>query len=130
MKFAKYVFLIGGIYGLFATVPLYFMEGKIAIDSPPAINHPEYFYSFAGVTAVWQILFLFISRDPVRYRPLMIPCVLEKTPILIALCILGPQGRFPQLWYSFNIIDLSIGALFLVAYFTTKEQPAAGQRIQ
>ena len=124
MKFARYVFLIGGIYGLFATVPLYFGEKQMAIDYPPAITHPVYFYSFIGVTAAWQILFLFISRDPLRYRALMIPCALEKAAMLVTFLILYPQGRFPQLWIPFAIIDISIGVLFLVSYFKTKQSTA------
>jgi hypothetical protein len=48
MRFAKAVFLIAGIYGVMILTPIYFMEGKIGRDTPPAITHPEYFYGFLG----------------------------------------------------------------------------------
>lgn len=121
MKFARYVFFIGGIYGLLVTVPSYFLETRFAVDYPPAITHPEYFYSFTGVTAAWQVLFIFISRNPVRYRTLMIPCMLEKLAMVVTFCILFPQGRFPQLWVLPATIDVTLGVLFLVAYLKTKE---------
>jgi len=64
MKFAKYKYLIAGIYGILILVPQYFLETKTGIDYPPPITHPEYFYGFIGVAIVFQILFLVISRDP------------------------------------------------------------------
>ena len=70
MIFARRVFLIAGIYGLLVLLPLYFMEARIGRDQPPAITHPEYFYGFLGVAVSWQVAFLVISRDPVRFRPL------------------------------------------------------------
>ena len=60
MKFARWVFRIAGIYGLIVLVPQYFLEGKIAEQSPPAITHSEFFYGFLGVGIAWQIAFLII----------------------------------------------------------------------
>lgn|SRR5512143_4249470 len=120
MKFAKFVFLIGGIYGLLVTVPQYFMEKLVAADYPPPVTHPEYYYLFIGVTAAFQIIFLVISRDPARYRPLMIVSVLEKSAMLVTFLILAPAGRFPQHWMIPFVIDLTLGILFLAAYFKTK----------
>jgi|SRR5579872_615904 len=42
-------------------------------DTPPAITHPEYFYGFLGGALAWQFLFLVLSTDPVRYRPMILP---------------------------------------------------------
>lgn len=121
MKFAKYVFLLAGIYGLLVTFPLFFSEKQFEHDSPPAITHPEFYYTFIGLAVVWQIVFLFISTDPLRYRKFMLLCMLEKTPPLVAFCILYPQGRFPQLWILFMMIDLFLAALFFAAYIKTKK---------
>ena len=41
MRFAKYTFLIAGIYGLVVLLPQYFFEQKIGIDSPPAISFTD-----------------------------------------------------------------------------------------
>ncbi len=73
MKFARIVFRIAGIWGLLVIAPLYFLFNVISEKDPPAITHPGFFYGFVGVTLVWQIAFLFIAQDPVRFRPLMIP---------------------------------------------------------
>jgi len=120
LKFAKFVFLIAGIYGLLVTFPLFFMESKISIDYPPAISHPEYYYSFIGVTIVWQILFLMIARDPQRFHPAMIFCSLEKLSLVPAFMILSLRGLFPQSWIPLMIIDLTFGVLFLISHFKTK----------
>ena len=78
MRFAKVVFLVAGIYGLIVLLPLYFMEEQTGRDYPPPITHPEYYYGFTGVAVAWQLAFLVMSREPVRYRPLMIPAIVEK----------------------------------------------------
>jgi hypothetical protein len=71
MKLARWIFAIAGIYGILVIAPLYFAEGPIAQNDPPAITHPEFFYGFVGVTLAWQLVFLSIARNPMRYRPLM-----------------------------------------------------------
>jgi hypothetical protein len=78
MKFAKWVFLIAGIYGILAVAPMYFSEHQISRDYPPAITHPEYFYGFAGVTLAWQIAFLVVASNPGRFRLMMLPAVVEN----------------------------------------------------
>jgi hypothetical protein len=60
--------MIAGIYGLIVLVPQLFSESRIARDYPPVITHPEYFYGFLGVAIAWQLCFLVIAKDPVRYR--------------------------------------------------------------
>jgi hypothetical protein len=121
MKFARYVFLIAGIYGLFVTFPLYFMEAKLSADYPPPMNHLENYYSFIGVTVVWQILFLFIARDPLRFRPVMVFCSLEKLSLVPTFLVLFPRGLYPQAWIPLLVIDLALGVLFVISHFKTKE---------
>ena len=116
MKFARYVFWTAAAWGVLVTLPLFFSEQKMGIDYPPPINHAEYYYSFAAVTMVWQILFVFIALNPSKYRSVMIFCALEKMSLLPAFAILFPQGRFPIFWVPFVIIDLAFGALFFIAF--------------
>ncbi|MEX2115844.1 MAG: hypothetical protein WEB37_03070 [Bacteroidota bacterium] len=63
---ARRIFLVAGIYGLVATLPLYFSEHPQGIDYPPDITHPEWYYGFAGVVTAWAILFFvsFKGSDP------------------------------------------------------------------
>ena len=127
MKFVKWTYLVAGIYGLLVLVPQYFLEEKNGRDYPPAISHPEYYYGFVGVALAWQIVFLIISRNPIRYRPMMIPSVLEKFSYGIAVIILYLQGRVAVAILSTGTIDLIFGMLFLFAY-TKLEAGKYGER--
>lgn len=115
MKFARWTYLIAGIYGLLVLVPQYFLEEKNGRDYPPVINHPEYYYGFIGVAIAWQLAFLIISKDPRRYRPLMIASVIEKFSYGIAVVILYLQGRTGSMVLSTGMIDMVLGTLFLIA---------------
>lgn len=116
MRFARLVFLIAGIYGLVVLLPQYFLEGKNGRDFPPAITHPEYYYGFIGVAVAWQVLFLIVSNDPLRYRQMIIPAVLEKAGFGIAAVVLYLQHRVSPVLLGPAVIDLLFGLLFILAY--------------
>jgi len=120
VKFAKIVFLVAGIYGALILAPIYFMEGKIGRETPPAITHPEYFYGFLGAGLAWQVLFLVLSRDPERYRAMILPSVLEKVSYGIALVVLFSQHRLPLSVLAVGSVDWLFAFLFLAAFFMTK----------
>jgi hypothetical protein len=119
MKFARIVFLVAGIYGLIVMLPLYFMEARTGRDYPPPITHPEYYYGFIGVGVAWQLAFLLISRDPLRYRPLMIPFVVEKASFGIAVALLYMQGRVSSFMLGAAMADSVLGVLFVLAFLMT-----------
>jgi hypothetical protein len=119
MKFARLVFLIAGIYGLIVLLPGYFLEAQTGRDFPPPITHPEYYYGFIGVAVAWQVVFLILSRDPIRYRPMMIPAILEKATFGIAVVILFAQHRVATLTLGLALIDSTLGVLFVLAYIKT-----------
>lgn len=121
MKFARVVFLVAGIYGLIVLVPQFFLENRIGQDTPPPITHPEFFYGFVCVAVAWQVLFLVLSRDPVRYRPMMIPSILEKIGFPIAIVVLYLQGRVAPMIFAPAGADLLLGVLFFVSYVKTAE---------
>lgn len=116
-RFARWVYRIAGIYGLIVLLPQYALEDRIGRDDPPAITHPEYFYGFVGVAVSWQVAFLVIATDPLRYRPLMIATVLEKAAFGLAVPILFAQGRASGTLLAFGIVDLALGLLFVAAYW-------------
>jgi hypothetical protein len=122
MSFARRVFNVAGIYGLAVILPQYFLEAKLGRDYAPAITHPEYFYGFLGVAGAWQVAFLMIARDPVRFRPMMIPSMLEKVSFGAAAIALYATGRLSALTLTFGVLDLVWLALFVLAYRRT---PAA-----
>lgn len=121
-RFARWVFLTAGVYGLVVLLPQYFLEGRIGRDYPPPITHPEHFYGFLGVAIAWQVAFLLIARDTVRYRIFMIPSALEKLSFGVAVLVLHAQGRVPTALLGFGLIDLVFCVLFLVAFRLTKER--------
>jgi hypothetical protein len=120
MKFARIVFWIAGIWGVLVITPLYFMFDVISRNDPPPITHPGFFYGFAGAALAWQIAFFFIAKDPARYRPLMIPSVLEKFSYGAAVVVLVLQGRMHRSDGVFGGADLLFGVLFVIAYLKTR----------
>jgi hypothetical protein len=123
MKLARWVFTIAGIYGILVIAPLYFAAGPIAQYDPPAITHPEFFYGFVGITLAWQIVFLAIARNPVRYRPLMLISVLEKLAYGVPAIVLFTQQRVKTMTLTFGCIDLLLGTLFVLAFLSTPREP-------
>jgi hypothetical protein len=124
MRFAKWVFLGAGIYGFIVLTPLYFLEGAINRTSAP-VTHPEYFYGFIGAALVFQVLFLLIGRDPIRFRPAMLVGVLEKLSWGVPVWVLAAQGRVAGPVIVFASIDRALGALFVAAYVKTRSSPRA-----
>ena len=81
---------------------------------------PASYYGFVGCALAWQIAFCFMATDPVRYRPLMIPSILEKATYAIAIVALVSQGRTNPRDLLFASTDSLLGLLFVIAYFKTK----------
>ena len=124
-RFARRVFTVAGIYGLIVMLPQYFLAARISHDTPPAITHLEYFYGFIGVVVAWQLVFLLIGRDPERYRPLMVPAVLEKLAFGVPVIILYAQGQLPGSVLFFGLLDLTLGVLFVASWRATATSHAA-----
>ena len=123
MKFAKIIFWIAGIWGFLVLTPLYFMFNLIGEKDPPAITHPGFFYGFVGAGLAWQIVFLIIARDPVRFRPLMLGGVLEKLSYAIPMAVLYLQDRIHPSDLVFAGADMLLAILFIAAYAKTAANP-------
>ena len=123
MKFAKIVFSVAGIWGIVVTLPLYFLYDFIGRRSPPAINHPEFYYGFAGVTLTWQVVFLLIARNPARYRAVIIPSILEKFSYVIANLVLFANQRMSASQALPSMTDLMWALLFIAAFLKTRSAP-------
>jgi hypothetical protein len=121
MKFAKVVFYAAGIWGILVLTPLYFLFDRIGRQDPPSITHPGFYYGFVGAGLAWQIAFLIIATNPVRFRPLMIACMLEKFGYAASLTVLYLQHRLHASDLTFGAVDLLFGVLFVVAFFRVKD---------
>jgi hypothetical protein len=116
MTLARWIFWLAGLYGLAVLLPQYFLLEQIARDTPAAVTHVEYFYGFVGVAVAWQIAFLVIGHNPLRFRPLMLVAVLEKLSFVIPVALLYARGDLPGKVFGFGMIDLLLGVFFLVAW--------------
>lgn len=122
MRFARWVFLAAGIYGIAVIAPMYFLEGAQAAQGRP-VSHPELWYGFAGVTLAFQVLFLIVSRDPGRLWPVMVACIIEKVSFPAAVLPLFLMGRTPWTVAGFSAIDLVWAVLFFLAYDRVRKLP-------
>jgi len=119
MKFAKLVFTTAGIWGVLLLTPLYFIFDLIGQQDPPPITHPAFFYGFVGLGMAWQVAFFIIARDPLRFRPIMIPSILEKIGYGGAVVVLYAQGRMHGQDLAFGLADLVFAMLFALAFWQT-----------
>ena len=119
MKFAKIVFWAAGIWGLLVLTPLFFIFDTIGRNDPPPVTHPGFYYGFATVGLAFQFVFIVIATDPVRFRPIIIPAILEKMSYVTVLDILYLQHRLRASDLVFAGTDFVLGLLFIVSYFRT-----------
>ena len=123
MTFAKWVFTLGGLFGLLMIAPLFFLEDRMAAMSGAPMSHPENYYGFVGVTFAWQLVYLVIGRNPAPYRPIMLLGALGKVIFFAAVWTLALQGRTPLMTAWLASSDILLAALFVAAWFRTR--PAA-----
>jgi hypothetical protein len=118
VKLARCIFLLAAAYGFFVLTSWMFI-------TPRMVGHarhqqPEIYYGFGSVGLAWQVVFVLIAADPVRYRPLMLlAAVFEKfffSGILIVLMLRHIAGLH---WIPAAAVDGVLGIGFVVAYLLT-----------
>jgi hypothetical protein len=126
MKFAKIVFIGAGVWGIVIVTPLYFLLDVTGRRYAPPADYPHFFYGFLSVTMAWQIAFLVIGSSPIRFRPLMIPSIIEKLGYVVTLALLHGQSRISAADAMAAIPDALLGLLFVVAFATTSMSDRRG----
>lgn len=119
MRFARIVFIVAGVWGIFVLTPLFFLIDVTGRQYMPLSMYPQFFYGFLSVAMAWQIAFLLIGSDPARFRPLMLPSVVEKFGWVFVLVRLYRAGRISPLDTSAAWPDLVLGVLFIAAFVKT-----------
>jgi hypothetical protein len=119
MKFARGVFVIAGVWGVVVLTPLYFLVDLTGRHYAPPLDYPQFFYGFLSVAMAWQIAFLVIASSPARFRPLMIPGIIEKFGHVTGVAVLYSLGRLPVADAIAAAPDLILGALFVMAFAMT-----------
>jgi hypothetical protein len=122
MRFAKFVFIGAGVWGIAVLTPLYWLLDVTGRHYPPPTDYPQFFYGFLSVAMAWQIAFLIIGSNPMRFRWLMIPGIIEKLGYVSTLIVLYSQGRIPTIDAQPAPPDLLLGILFIVAFVKTRGQ--------
>ncbi len=121
MTFAKTIFWLAGIWGLLTLTPLFFMFEVIGRNDPPPHHAPRLLLRIPQRRPGLAIgAFFVIARDPVRFRPMMIPFRhIEKFGYGASLTALYLQHRLHPSDLMFAGIDTLFGILFMVAYSRT-----------
>jgi hypothetical protein len=120
MKFARIVFGIAGAWGILILAPMFFLFNLVGRKDPPPITHPQFYFGFAAIALVFQFVFFVIASDPARYRPMIVPSVLEKASYVAVCVVLYMRGEATVAQMMTSGPDMLLGILFVRAYFTTR----------
>ena len=94
VRFAKVVFIAAGVWGIVVLTPLYFLlDMTVDVSTLRRRTYPQFVYGFLSVAMAWQIAFLMIGTSPVRFRPLMIPSMVEKFGHVMTVAVLYAPAR-------------------------------------
>jgi hypothetical protein len=120
MKFARITFLVAGVWGIVVLTPLFWLVDVTGRRYTVPADYPHFFYGFLSVAMAWQIAFLIIGSNPARFRPLMIPGLVEKLGYVVILTVLYARGQIPALDAQAGVPDFVLCILFLVAFWKTR----------
>jgi hypothetical protein len=125
----QWLFRIAGWYGVAVTAPNFLLEKRLGEDYPPQITHPEFYYGFLAACLAWQVMYLVIATDPIRYRIAMLIGGSSKLVFFISVAILYQQDRVNGLMVVMATIDMILAILFLIAWTRTpNEWPAVAAK--
>ena len=114
-RFAARVFTVAGVWGVLVVAP-YIRLRRDGRAYPPPITHPDFYYGFVGVTLAWQLAFLLIATNPVRYQPFMIAAVAEKALYIVAMIALYLRG---QLQFGQAVVIIIPAGTFALGFVAT-----------
>ena len=120
------VFIGAGLWGIVVLTPLYFLVDVTGRQYAPPTSYPHFFYGFLSVAMAWQIAFLLIGSDPARFRPLMIPSIIEKLGHVVTVSVLYGQGLISTEEATTASPDLLLGLLFIIAFAKTPRSDRRG----
>jgi hypothetical protein len=122
MKFAKFVFGIAGAWGILVLAPLFFLVDLTGRKYAPPATYPHFFYGFFVLALVFQFVFFIIAWDPARFRPMIIPSILEKATYVTVCAVLYSRGQITLTDASTCFADFLLGILFVCAFFASRRK--------
>jgi hypothetical protein len=120
-KWPRIIFKGAGYYGIIVMLVLLLAPAQVLGE--PTVVHPEYYFGFVTVGMAWQIAFLVVGSDPVRFRPMMLVCVCEKFFYISLLFYFILTHRAPTRMVPAVVLDGSLGCLFIYAWRVTPSRP-------
>jgi hypothetical protein len=129
MRFAKYVFIGAGIWGIVVLTPFYWLVDLTGRHYNAPIDYPQFFYGFFSVAMAWQIAFFVIGSDPARFRPMMIPGIIEKLGHTATVVTLYSRGRVAAADAQAALPDLLLAILFIAAWLATGRGATSSERV-
>jgi hypothetical protein len=120
MRFSRFVFIAAGVWGVVVLAPLFFLFDVSGRQYAAPASYPHFFYGFIAVALAWQVAFFVIGSDPLRFRPVMIPAILEKLGFVVTALVLYARGRISNADASAAWPDLILGCLFIVAFLKAR----------
>jgi hypothetical protein len=118
VKISRNIFRISAVYGILILAPQLFRESAFTIAGSQ-LNHPEFFYGFFLVSLAFQVVFLIISTDPIRYRPIMLACFIEKAGHATSCVWLFLNNRLAKDMLIASSPDVLMLCLFIYSYIIT-----------
>jgi hypothetical protein len=120
VKFARVVFIAAGVWGIAVLTPFYWLVDVTGRHYATPMEYPHFFYGFLDVAMAWQFAFLVIGTSPARYRPLMIPSMIEKFSYVVTLVWLYAGARISAQDLQAAVPDFILGILFITAFVKTR----------
>ena len=121
MSFARLTFIGAGIWGSAVLTPLYWLVDITGRPYGPPMDYPHFFYGFLSVAMAWQIAFIVIGSNPARFRPLMIPAIVEKLGHVAGVVVLYWNARISTIDAQAAIPDLLLAMLFIGAFLRMRK---------
>jgi hypothetical protein len=120
VRIARTIFIGAGIWGIAVLTPLYLLSDVTGRHYAAPTDYPHFFYGFLSVAMAWQFAFLLIGSNPARFRPLMLPSILEKFGHVSTVMVLYLQSRIATEDAMAAVPDFLLGLLFVVAFANTR----------
>jgi hypothetical protein len=127
MKFARWIFLAAGVLGLLPALLVAYNLILNSRDLLPGSSGLGLFVYFVLIQYIgWQVFYILLSTDPLRYRSLMILAFFVELLTPVNSAWLYFFGFTP--WVVLSILGFVFAGLFLAAHRLTArelvQQPA------
>ena len=121
MTFARVVFIGAAVWGIVVLTPFYWLIDLTGRQYPAPTEYPHFFYGFFSVAMAWQVAFLVIGTNPLRFRPMMVPAILEKFGYIATVTVLYATSRISFEDAIPAVTDLLLGVLFVMAFTKVRQ---------